>query len=129
MEVLHVFERIFKPMFPRDPAGEYLFLNEYGGRLPVRQFFRNFRMIVEVAREAGVPIPEDLRPHDLRRTFATNELERNPWAYRQVLRNLGHTHPSSAAPYVIATDADVEDQHGDLIDIFVDPYIEKRGTN
>ena len=128
MEVLRVFEKIFKPMFPRDPAGEYLFLNEDGGRLPVRQFFRNFKKIVELARDAELPLPQDLRPHDLRRTFATNELERNPWAYRKVLRNLGHTYPSSGAPYLIATDADVEDEQGDLIDIFVSPHIEKRGT-
>jgi len=39
---------------------------------------------------------------------------------------LGHTYPSSAAPYVIATDADVEDEQGDLIDIFINPDIEKR---
>jgi len=63
----------------------------------------------------------------LRRTCSTNYLEENPLAYRKVLRNLGHTYPSSAAPYLIATDADVEDEVGDLIDIFVDPYIEKRG--
>jgi integrase len=128
MEVLRVFEKIFKPMFPRDPAGEYLFLNEYGGRLPVRQFFRNFRKNVELARDAGLPLPKDLRPHDLRRTFATNELEQNPWAYRKVLRKLGHTYPSSGGPYLIATDADVEDEQGDLIDIFISPCIEKRGT-
>jgi hypothetical protein len=50
-------------------------------------------------------------------------------AYRKVLRKLGHTYPSAAAPYLIATDADVEDEQSDLIDIFVSPYIEKRGTN
>jgi integrase len=128
MEVLRVFEKVFKPMFPRGPASEYLFLNPYRGRLSVRQFYRNFKKIVELARDAGVPLPEDLRPHDLRRTFATNELERNPLAYRKVLRKLGHTYPSAAAPYLIATDADVEDEQGDLIDIFVGPYVEKRGT-
>jgi integrase len=128
MEVLRVFEKVFKPMFPRGPASAYLFLNPYRGRLSVRQFYRNFKKIVELARDAGVPLPEDLRPHDLRRTFATNELERNPLAYRKVLRKLGHTYPSAAAPYLIATDADVEDEQGDLIDIFVGPYVEKRGT-
>lgn len=128
MEVLRVFEKVFKPMFPRSPASEYLFLNPYRGRLSVRQFYRNFKKIVELARDAGVPLPEDLRPHDLRRTFATNELERNPLAYRKVLRKLGHTYPSAAAPYLIATDADVEDEQGDLIDIFVSPYVEKRRT-
>jgi len=128
MEVLRVFERVFKPMFPRTAAAGYLFLNADGNRLSNDQFYRNFEKIVELAREAGVPLPEDLRPHDLRRTCATNELERNPLAYRKVLRKLGHTYPSAAAPYLIATDADVEDEQGDLIDIFVSPYIEKRGT-
>jgi len=127
MEVLRVFERVFKPMFPRTAAAGYLFLKEDGNRLSNDQFYENFEKIVELARDAGVPLPEDLRPHDLRRTFATNEIERNPWAYRKVLRKLGHTYPSSAAPYLIATDADVEDEQSDLIDIFVNPYIEKRG--
>lgn len=71
----------------------------------------------------------DLRPHDLRRTFATNELVKNPLAYRQVLRKLGHSYPSSAAPYLLATDEDVEDEQGDLIDIFIDPSVDKWGKN
>jgi integrase len=128
MEVLRVFERVFKPMFPRTAAAEYLFLNADGNRLSNDQFYSNFEKIVELAREAGVALPEGLRPHDLRRTFATNELARNPLAYQKVLRKLGHRYPSAAAPYLIATDADVEDEQSDLIDIFVSPDIEKRGT-
>jgi integrase len=127
MEVLRVFEKIFKPMFPRRAASDHLFRNEDGNRLTGKQYYEKFPEIVELARDAGVPIPEKLRPHDLRRTCSTNEIEKNPQAYRKVLRNLGHTYPSSAAPYLIATDADVEDEQGDLIDIFVNPHIEKRG--
>jgi integrase len=126
MEVLRVFEEIFKPMFPRRDAPEYLFLDKSGDRLMDQQYFYIFRRIVELARDAGVPLPEDLRPHDLRRTYATLELEQNPLEYRKVLRNLGHSYPSSAAPYLIATDADVEDEQGDLIDIFISTDIEKR---
>ena len=129
MEVLRVFEKIFKPMFPRrGDESEYLFLDKDGDPLMDHQYIYNFRKIVELAREAGVPLPEDLRPHDLRRTCATLALEQNPLEYRKVLRKLGHTYPSSAAPYLIATDADVEDEQGDLIDIFIDPDMEKRGT-
>ena len=127
MEVLDVFEKIFKPMFPHGPASDYLFLDKDGDRLKKNQYYRNFRKIVELAIEAGVPLPENIRPHDLRRTCATNTLEENPLAYMKVLRNLGHTYPSSAAPYLIATDADVEDEQSDLIDIFVNPDIDKRG--
>ena len=126
--VLGVFEKIFKPMFPQGAASEYLFLDKDGDRLTKNQYYGNFRKIVELARDAGLPLPENIRPHDLRRTCATNKLEENPLAYRKVLRFLGHTYPSSAAPYLIATDADVEDEQGDLIDIFVSPYIDKRGT-
>ena len=125
-EVLCVFEQIFKPMFPRRDATECLFLDKDGDRLMAHQYFYNFRKMVDLARDAGVPLPEDLRPHDLRRTCATLELEQNPLEYRKVLRKLGHTYPSSAAPYLIATDADVEDEQGDLIDIFINPDIEKR---
>jgi integrase len=45
-EVLRVFEKVFKPMFPRHAATEYLFLNESGDRLTGKQFCRNFRKIV-----------------------------------------------------------------------------------
>jgi integrase len=128
IEVLHVFEKIFKPMFSQSAATEYLFHDEDGEPLTVHQYGRNFRKIVELARDAGIPLPEDLRPHDLRRSFATNKLEEKPLEYRRVLRNLGHTYPSSAAPYLIATDADVEDEQNDLIDIFVNPSVQKRGT-
>jgi integrase len=127
-EVLNVFEKIFKPMFPTSPESEYLFLNDDGLRLTNAQFWRNFRRMIQLAREFGVPVPEDLRPHDLRRTFATNDLEKNPSGYRQLLKKLGHRYPSSAAPYILATDNDVEDQQADLMSIFIDPYIEKRGT-
>jgi integrase len=88
-----------------------------------------FQRIVKRAIEFGLPLPKDVRPHDLRRTFATNEYQKNPLAYRKVLKHLGHSYPSSAAPYLIATDEDVEEQQGDLIDIFIDPYIERRGEN
>jgi integrase len=127
MEVLSVFEKIFKPMFPKGAASDYLFLDKDGDRLTKNQYYRNFRKIVELAIEAGLPLPKNIRPHDLRRTCATNTLEENPLAYRKALRNLGHTFPSSAAPYLIATDADVEDEQSDLIDIFVNPDVEKRG--
>jgi integrase len=126
IEVLRVFERVFKPIYPTTPDSDYLFLNRTGGRLSAGRYWRIFRKIVDLATKAGVEIPLDLRPHDLRRTCATNALERDPVAYRKVLRRLGHTYPSSAAPYLIATDDDVEDEQNDLIDIFVDPYINVR---
>jgi integrase len=77
MEVLRVFEKIFKPMFPRRAASGHLFRDEDGDRLTGKQYYKTFRKIVELARDAGVPIPEKLRPHDLRRTCSTNELEEN----------------------------------------------------
>jgi hypothetical protein len=49
--------------------------------------------------------------------------------YPQLLKNLGHTYPSSAAPYVIAIDSDVEEQQADLIDVFIDPDVNKWGKN
>lgn len=128
-EVLSIFQKIFKPMFPKSQDSEYLFLNEDGSRLTKFWYWKTFRKIVKLARESGVQVPADLRPHDLRRTFATNALEQNPLAYRKVLKDLGHSYASSAAPYLIATDEDVEEQQGDLIDIFVDPYIDKKRRN
>jgi integrase len=74
IEVLRVFQEIFKPMFPRRAASDYLFLDKDGHRLRGNQYCRNFRKIVELARVAGVPLPEKLRPHDLLRTCATKHL-------------------------------------------------------
>ncbi len=124
-EVLKTFQKVFKPMFPKSPQSDYLFLNEDGSRLTKFWYWKTFRKIIDLARDAGVQVPDDLRPHDLRRTFATNELQKNPLAYRKVLKHLGHSYPSSAAPYLIATDEDVEEEQGDLIDIFVDPHVDK----
>ena len=128
-EVLSTFRKFFKPLFPKAPDSDYLFLSEDGVRLTTFAYWKVFQRIVKRAIEFGLPLPPDLRPHDLRRTFATNKLQKNPLAYRKVLKNLGHSYPSSAAPYVIATDEDVEEQQGDLIDIFIDPYIEIRRKN
>lgn len=127
IQVLNTFELVFKPMFPKSPAAEYLFLIGNGCRLTNVWYWRTFRKIVSLARESGVQVPADLRPHDLRRTFATNMLAREPLAYRRVLKYLGHSYPSSAAPYLIATDEDVEENQNDLIDIFVDPYVNNKG--
>jgi integrase len=124
-EVLKTFQKVFKPMFPKSPQSDYLFLNEDGSRLTKFWYWKTFRKIILLARKSGVQVPENLRPHDLRRTFATNELQKNPLAYRKVLKHLGHSYPSSAAPYLIATDEDVEEEQGDLIDIFVDPHVDK----
>ncbi len=131
-EVLNTFKNVFKPKFPKSSDSDYLFLNEDGSRLTKFWYYKTFRKIVKHARDSGLKVPKDIRPHDLRRTFATNELERNPLAYRKVLKHLGHTSPSSAAPYLIATDEDVEEEQGDLFDIFIDPYvnkIDKKGEN
>jgi integrase len=125
--VLSVFEQRFRSMFPITSEKDYLFLNNKGKRLMAYQYARDFRKIVQKARKFGVPLPEDLRPHDLRRTFATNSLEKNPSSYRQLLKNLGHAYPSSAAPYLIATDDDIEEQQTDLIDVFVDPDTNRWG--
>jgi integrase len=128
-EVISPFQKFFKPLFPKSPDSDYLFLSEDGVRLTTFAYWKVFQRIVKRAIECGLPLPEDLRPHDLRRTFATNKLQRTPLAYRKVLKHLGHSYPSSAAPYLIATDEDVEEQQGDLIDIFIDPYIEIRRKN
>jgi integrase len=128
-EVLSPFQKFFKPLFPKSPDSDYLFLGKDGVRLTKDAYWKLFKRIVKRAIEFGLPLPADLRPHDLRRTCSTNKLKKNPLEYRKVLKHLGHSYPSSAAPYLIATDEDVEEQQGDLIDIFIDPYIERRGKN
>ncbi len=128
-QVVETFQKSFKPMFPKSASGDYLFLNEDGSHLTKYWYWKTFRKIVRLAKEAGVQIPDDLRPHDLRRTCATNQLHKNPLSYRKVLKGLGHSYPSSAEPYLLATDEDVDEQQSDLIDIFVNPHIDEIGEN
>jgi integrase len=113
-------------MFPRGESNN-LFLTEQGKVLKSRQYRKSFKAIVRSAVLAGIPLPLDLSTHDLRRTYATNALTSNPLAYRKVLKHLGHSYPSSAAPYLISTDDDVDESQNDLLDIFVDPHVKKRG--
>ena len=73
-EVLSPFQKFFKPLFPKSPDSDYLFLSEDGVRLTSFAYWKVFQRIVKRAIEFGLPLPEDVRPHDLRRTFATNKL-------------------------------------------------------
>lgn len=125
-QVLTAFEASFRPMFPQGQTNN-LFLTEQGKVLTSRQYRSNFKRIVAWAIDAGIALPADLSAHDLRRTFATNALQSNPLAYRQVLRQLGHKYASSAARYLISTDDDVEESRNDLLDIFIDPHVKDRG--
>lgn len=125
-EVLRVYEEAFRPLFPGAGENEYLFPNENGTRLTGNQFWTFFKVMVRMARTAGIELPVTLKPHDLRRTYATIELERNPLGYRKVLKQLGHTYPSSIAPYIVATDDDVEEEQSDILDVFLDPSINNR---
>lgn len=121
-EVLDVFERVFRPMFPESVDSDFLFIGN-GGPMKGKEYWKRFRKIIELAIMEGVLVPEDLVPHDLRRTYATIALEKNPLYYRKVLKQLGHSYPSSAAPYLICTDDEVVEEQDDLLDIFVDPNI------
>ena len=129
IEVLRVFETVFRPMFQGASGADYLFTNEAGTQFKSNAFWKSFKAMVRKAREAGVDVPLDLKPHDLRRTYATIELEKNPLGYRKLLKQLGHTYPSSVAPYLVATDDDVEEAQADILDLFLDPHMNKQGVS
>jgi len=90
-----------------------------------KEYWKAFRKIINLANAAGVLVPEDLVPHDLRRTYATNALAEDPLSYRKVLKQLGHSYPSSVAPYLICTDDEVAEEQDDLMDIFINPNIDR----
>jgi integrase len=124
-KVLYTFEKVFRPMFPKSSHNDVLFLNQSGGRMTGKEYWKAFRKIINLANAAGVLVPEDLVPHDLRRTYATNALAENPLSYRKVLKQLGHIYPSSVAPYLICTDDEVAEEQDDLMDIFINPNIDR----
>lgn len=123
-EVLHSFEKVFRPMTPGASQSDFLFLNEEGKQITARRYSKMFRKVIELATAAGVMVPKDLVPHDLRRTYATNEMSKNPMLYWKILKQLGHSWGSSAAPYLICTDDEAVEELDDLLDIFIDPDID-----
>jgi integrase len=102
--LLKMYQEKVLPMFSKDGLKDELFLSEQGKILTYKACWRNFRQIVNEARSAGVDLPEKLRWHDLRRTFATLFLEENPDQFWTLMEYLGHIFNTTMARYLVVSD-------------------------
>ena len=84
------------------PAGEvspvHLFLNEKGGRVTENTLRRRLYKWVRVSTIKK----QEIKPHDLRRTFGTWYLQENPGQVRELAELMGHSDLSQVMKYALA---------------------------
>jgi site-specific recombinase XerD len=95
-----VYEEYIRPAFPNVAANPALFLTESGDRISYPAMWRSLHVIAAAARAAGLEIPPKLSWHSLRKSFATNFMERHPDRPWVLMDMLGHMNPSTLHRYV-----------------------------
>jgi site-specific recombinase XerD len=80
------------------PHTAHLFLNEKGGRVTENTLRRRLYGWV---RKSGIK-KQDLKPHDLRRTFGTWYLQANPGHVRELAELMGHSDLSQVMKYALS---------------------------
>lgn len=89
---LRVYEAHTRPSFGKAQAtNRALFLSETGERITYDAMRLAFDAIVEAARKAGIELPNPFGLHDLRRSFATEYLEKWPEQIIILTKYMGHT--------------------------------------
>lgn len=102
--VLQQYERHVRPAFPGADSKPELFLSSAGGPVSYQEAWARLSEVVEAARGAGVDLPEKLRWHDLRRTFATLFLEEHPDQFWLLMKLMGHVTRAAMSSYVLVDD-------------------------
>ena len=95
-----VYEEHIRPTFPNGRTNTALFLSERGNRLTYASMWRELHVIAEEARKAGLEMPEKLSWHSLRKSFATNFMEKHPDQIWLLMDLMGHMSPSTIHRYV-----------------------------
>jgi integrase len=99
--VLKLYEDEVLPLFAEGGEAVELFLSEGGKILSYKATWRNLNRIVDAARDVGLDLPEKLRWHDLRRTFATLFIEENPDKFWLLMEYMGHIFGTTMARYIV----------------------------
>lgn len=97
---LRVYEDRIRLAFPNAKTNPALFLTESGERIAYQSMWRNLHVIAAQARTAGIALPAKFTWHSLRRSFATNFLERHPDRPWLLMELMGHLNPSTLHRYV-----------------------------
>jgi site-specific recombinase XerD len=95
-----VYEDRIRPVFPNASLNPALFLTESGDRISYKSMWRNLHLIAKEARKVGLDIPPKLSWHSLRKSFATNFMERHPDRPWVLMDMMGHMSPSTLHRYV-----------------------------
>jgi len=99
-DTMRVYEEQIRPHFPNAKTNVALFLTESGVRINYKDMWRNLHVIVQAARRAGLDMPPKLSWHSLRKSFATNFMERYPGRPWVLMDMMGHMSPSTLHRYV-----------------------------
>jgi len=95
-----IYEGHIRSAFPNATVSPALFLTESGDRISYKAMWRSLHIIATEAREAGIDVPPKLSWHSLRKSFATNFMERHPERPWVLMDLLGHMNPSTLHRYV-----------------------------
>lgn len=97
---MRVYEERIRPNFPCSNQNPALFLSESGERISYQTMWRNLHVIAYSAAKAGLELPQHLSWHSLRRSFATNFMEKQPDKVWVLMDLMGHLNPSTLHRYV-----------------------------
>ena len=97
---LQIYEEQVRPRFARYQVNPALFLSETGARIDYRCMWRQLHTVAAAARQRGIDLPSTFSWHSLRKSFATNFMERYPDKLWVLMDLMGHLNPSTLHRYV-----------------------------
>lgn len=100
-DVMLVYEDQVRPYFRKAKTNVALFLTERGNRIDYSGMWDFLDEIVDLARREGLAMPPNMGWHSLRKSFATNYMERHPEKVWQLMKLMGHQNLSTLHRYVI----------------------------
>jgi site-specific recombinase XerD len=99
--VMRVYEEKVRSRFPDADKSCALFLTSTGDRVSGRMLRKRLKIMLDLARNAGVNLPLHVTWHSLRRTFATLYMERKSDHTFALASLLGHRTLSTLRHYVL----------------------------
>jgi len=123
-----VYEERIRPAFPNAAVSPALLLTESGDRISYPSMWRSLNQMTKQAREAGLDMPPKLSWHSLRKSFATNFMERHPDRPWVLMDMMGHINPSTLHRYVKHSRSYYEQAMDDIVRDLVPVGTEMEGA-
>ncbi len=99
-DTLRFYQRRIREQFPFANEKPALFLSERGERLGYSCARSALRVVIKLAKRDGLILPSDMCWHSLRRSFATQYLDRHPGEIWKLLEMMGHHSRLSLIRYI-----------------------------